>query len=133
MKEKIKKSLFKTFGKYIEVNESKKSLEKRRKHTFITVIEHLKFIYNRADFIYKEHGIGLFLYEDAHYKIIEDLIVEMWGDAVAEVVFWWVYDVINPKKKDYYIMDEKNKKKYIVRTPTQIYNTLKKLKIFKKI
>ena len=133
MREKIKRSLVSIGGENIQVNESKKSLEKRRKHNFINVIEHLKFIYNRADFVHKEYGIGLFLYEDAHYKIIENLIIEMWGDAAAEVVFWWVYDVIDPKKKDYYVMDEKNKKKYIVRTPIQVYNTLKKLKIFKKI
>ena len=32
---------------------------------------------------------------------------------------------------NFYIFEEKSEKKYIVKTPTQVYNTLKKLKLFK--
>ena len=44
---------------------------------------------------------------------------------------WWVYEVDDPKKEDYYIKDEKGKKQYIIRTTNQLYTTLKKMKILK--
>ena len=26
---------------------------------------------------------------------VESIIIEAWGEAVAEVVFWWIYDISN--------------------------------------
>ena len=71
------------------------------------------------------------MYEDLYFTVIEDLVYEHFGSAVSEVMFWWVSEVKDPKKKDHYVQDEKFGKKYLVKSPTQVYNTLKKLKLFK--
>ena len=73
------------------------------------------------------------MYEDLYFQIMEDLIYEHFGSAVAEVMFWWVTNLNEMKKEDFFIEDEKTGKKYKVKTPTQIYNVMKKLKIFKNI
>ena len=73
------------------------------------------------------------MFEDRYYKIVEEILIEHWGELVAEVVFWWIYDVKDPKESNYYLFEKETNKKYIVKTPTQLYNLLKKLKLFKSI
>lgn len=133
MKEKIRKSLLELGGLNLQVNESKKSKEIKRKKLFINLIEDLKYVLNRSDNLDREYGINLLMFEDRYYKIVEEILIEHWGELVAEVVFWWIYDVKDPKESNYYLFEKETNKKYIVKTPTQLYNLLKKLKLFKSI
>jgi len=133
MKEKIRKSLLELGGINLQVKESKKSKENKRKKLFINLIEDLKYVLNRSDNLDREYGINLLMFEDRYYKIVEEILIEHWGELVAEVVFWWIYDVKDPKESNYYLFEKETNKKYIVKTPTQLYNILKKLKLFKSI
>ena len=49
------------------------------------------------------------------------------------IILSWIYDVKDPKESNYYLFEKETNKKYIVKTPTQLYNILKKLKLFKSI
>lgn len=131
MKEKIRKSLLEFGGINIQVKESKKSLENKRKRLFINLIEDLKYVLNRSDNLDREYGINLLMFEDRYYKIIEEILIEHWGNLVAEVIFWWIYDVGDPKKDNYYLFEKETERKIIVKTPTQLYNAVKKFKLFK--
>jgi len=71
------------------------------------------------------------MFEDRYYKIIEEILIEHWGSLVAEVIFWWIYDVDDPKKDNYYLFEKETERKIIVKTPTQLYNAVKKFKLFK--
>ena len=71
------------------------------------------------------------MFEDKYFKLVENLIVEHWGELVAEVIFWWIYDVVDPKNDDYYLFEKDSERKIIVKTPTQLYNAVKKFKLFK--
>ena len=133
MKEKIRKSLLELGGINLQVKESKKSKENKRKKLFINLIEDLKYVLNRSDNLDREYGINLLMFEDRYFKIVEEILIEHWGELVAEVVFWWIYDVKDPKESNYYLFEKETNKKYIVKTPTQLYNILKKLKLFKSI
>jgi hypothetical protein len=133
MKEKIRKSLLELGGINLQVKESKKSKENKRKKLFINLIEDLKYVLNRSNTLDREYGINLLIFEDRYFKIVEEILIEHWGELVAEVVFWWIYDVKDPKESNYYLFEKETNKKYIVKTPTQLYNLLKKLKLFKSI
>ena len=87
MKERIKKSLLNLGGSNLQVNESNKSLENKRKKLFLSTIEDFEFIINRSDTVDREFGINLLRYDDAYFRIIEKLIVEHWGDIISEVIF----------------------------------------------
>ena len=71
------------------------------------------------------------MFEDRYYKIVEDIIIEHWGEIVAEVIFWWIYEVKDPKSEDYYLLEKSTNKKIIVKTPIQLYNIVKKFNLFK--
>tara|TARA_R110000824_G_scaffold36287_3_gene112970 strand:+ start:218 stop:619 length:402 start_codon:yes stop_codon:yes gene_type:complete len=133
MKERIKKSLLNLGGSNLQVNESNKSLENKRKKLFLSTIEDFEFIINRSDTVDREFGINLLRYDDAYFRIIEKLIVEHWGDIISEVIFWWVYDVVDPKNEQYHLFQQKTGEKVPIKSPTQLYNTLKKFKLFKPI
>jgi len=131
MKEKIRKSLLELGGLNLQVKESKKSIENKRKKLFLNLIEDLKYVLNRSDKLDREYKINLLMFEDRYYKIIEDILIEHWGETVAEVIFWWIYDVDDPKKDNYYLFEKETERKIIVKTPTQLYNAIKKFKLFK--
>lgn len=131
MREKIKKSLLELGGDNIQVKESKKSIEARRKKLFISIVEDLKYVFDRSEELDENYGFNLLMFEDRYYKIIEDIIIEHWGLSVAEVIFWWIYKVKDPKSNDFYLLEQKTGTKVIVRTPIQLYNTIKRFKLFK--
>lgn len=131
MKEQIRKSLLELGGINLQVKESKKTLESKRKKLFVSLIEDLKYVLDRSDTLDKEYGFNLVMFEDRYYKIVEDIIIEHWGEIVAEVIFWWVYEVKDPKSEDYYLLEKTSNKKIIVKTPIQLYNIVKKFKLFK--
>ena len=131
MKEQIRKSLLELGGGNIQVKESKKTIESKRKKLFVSLIEDLKYVLNRSDTLDEEYGFNLVMFEDRYYKIVEDIIIEHWGKIVAEVIFWWVYEVKDPKSEDYYLLEKTSNKKIIVKTPIQLYNIVKKFKLFK--
>ena len=131
MEEKIRKSLLELGGGNIQVKESKKSLESKRKKLFISLVKDLKYVLNRSEDLDTNYGINLLMFEDRYYKIVEDIIIEHWGTMVAEVIFWWIYEVKDPKSEDYYLLEKSTNKKIIVKTPTQLYNTVKRFKLFK--
>jgi len=131
MEEKIRKSLLELGGGNIQVKESKKSLESKRKKLFISLVKDLKYVLNRSEDLDANYGINLLMFEDRYYKIVEDIIIEHWGTMVAEVIFWWIYEVKDPKSEDYYLFEKSTNKKIVVKTPTQLYNTVKRFKLFK--
>ena len=131
MKEKIRKSLLELGGINLQVKESKKTIESKRKKLFTSLVKDLKYVLNRSEDLDANYGINLLMFEDRYYKIVEDIIIEHWGEIVAEVIFWWIYEVKDPKSEDYYLLEKTSNKKIIVKTPTQLYNTVKRFKLFK--
>jgi hypothetical protein len=131
MKDRIKKSLLSITESNLKVSESKKSISRKEKIKFVKWVNHLKDINTRASILENDYGINLFYYEDAHYQLFEEFLEEIYGRDVSRVIFWWVYEVDDPKNKEYKIKDEKTNKEHTIKTPTQLYNIIKKLKLFK--
>jgi hypothetical protein len=131
VKDRIKKSLLSITGSNLKVSESKKSISRKKKQRFIKLVNHLKDINTRASILENDYGINLFYYEDAHYQLFEELLEEIYGRDVSQVIFWWVYDVDDPKNKEYKVKDEKTNEEHTIRTTPQLYTIIKKLKLFK--
>jgi ethanolamine ammonia-lyase small subunit len=70
------------------------------------------------------------MYEDLYFQVIEDLVYEYYDEKVAEVIFWFVNGA-KIKDEQQYIEDKDTGKRYKAKTPLQVYNVCKKLKLFK--
>jgi len=117
-------------GTNLTVTENKKSLEKKQKRLFIEIVDELKNTINRSDELLSKRGINLSMYEDKYFQIIESLMIEAWGLVVSEVVFWWVYEINHGPKEEHYLLEKETNKKHPIRTTTQLYKLLVKLKKF---
>jgi len=126
---KPKKSI--TIGKLkLQIEENPKKIENKHKKFFIHLVNRLISIQERTDKIFTEYGLNLIMYEDLYFQVIEDMIYEHYDVEVGEVIFWYV----NGSKlndEDQYIEDKKTGKRHKAKTPLQVYNVCKKLKLFK--
>jgi len=131
MKDKIKKALLSIGGQNVKVEENKKNIKNRHKKFFLKTLNTLLSIQERTDKVFTQYGLNLIMYEDLYFTIIEDLIYEHYGDQVAEVMFWYVNGTKIENEEEKFIEDKETGKKYKVKTPLQVYNICKKLKLFK--
>ena len=126
---KPKKSI--TIGKLkLQIEENPKKIENKHKKFFIHLVNRLVSIQERTDKIFTEYGLNLIMYEDLYFQVIEDMVYEHYDVEVGEVIFWYVNGA-KLNDEDQYIEDKKNGKRYKAKTPLQVYNVCKKLKLFK--
>ena len=131
MREKIKNRLKAIGGDNLQIKESSKSIEKKKKANFIKIITQFKNVWKVSNELGSEYGVNLVNYEDKYYRIIENLIFEHYGKWAGEIIMWWIYEVDDPKKETYYVYDKNHKIKHPVKSVSQLYTTLKKMKILK--
>ena len=118
-------------GLKLQMEESKKNVENKHKKFFLSTLNTLISIQERTDKVFTEYGLNLIMYEDLYFTIIEDLVYEHYGEQIGEIMFWWVNDQKDPSNEGNFIEDKKTGKKFKVKTPLQVYNICKKLKLFK--
>ena len=118
-------------GLKLQVKENKKNIENKHKKFFLSTLNTLISIQERTDKIFTEYGLNLIMYEDLYFTVIEDLVYEHYGDQIAEVMFWYVNGTKIQTDEEQFIEDKDTGKKYKVKTPLQVYNICKKLKLFK--
>ena len=131
MRDKIKNKLKAIGGNNLQIKESSKSLEKKKKANFIKIITQFKNVWKVSNELGSEYGVNLVNYEDKYYRIIENLIFEHYGKWAGKIIMWWIYEVDDPKKETYYVYDKDHKIKHPVKSVSQLYTTLKKMKILK--
>ena len=129
MKNKNKKSIT-IGGLKLQIKENPKKIESKHKKFFIHLLNRLVSIQERTDKVFSEYGLNLIMYEDLYFQVIEDLVYEYYDEKVAEVIFWFVNGA-KIKDEQQYIEDKDTGKRYKAKTPLQVYNVCKKLKLFK--
>ena len=129
MKNKSKKSIT-IGGLKFQMEENPKKIENKHKKFFIHLLNRLISIQERTDKVFSEYGLNLIMYEDLYFQVIEDLVYEYYDEKEAEVIFWFVNGA-KIKDEQQYIEDKDTGKRYKAKTPLQVYNVCKKLKLFK--
>ena len=130
MKDKKPKKSITIGGLKLQIEENPKKIENKHKKFFIHLVNRLVSIQERTDKIFTEYGLNLIMYEDLYFQVIEDMVYEHYDLEVGEVIFWYVNGAkLNDEEQ--YIEDKKTGKRYKAKTPLQVYNVCKKLKLFK--
>jgi len=130
MKDKKPKKSITIGGLKLQIEQNPKKIENKHKKFFIHLLNRLVSIQERTDKIFTQYGLNLIMYEDLYFQVIEDMVYEHYDIEVGEVIFWYVNGV-KLNDEDQYIEDKKTGKKYKAKTPLQVYNICKKLKLFK--
>jgi len=130
MKDKKPKKSITIGGLKLQIEENPKKIENKHKKFFIHLLNRLVSIQERTDKVFTEYGLNLIMYEDLYFQVIEDMVYEHYDVEVGEVIFWYVNGA-KLNDEDQYIEDKKTGKRYKAKTPLQVYNVCKKLKLFK--
>jgi len=130
MKDKKSKKSITIGGLKLQIEQNPKKIENKHKKFFIHLLNRLVSIQERTDKIFTQYGLNLIMYEDLYFQVIEDMVYEHYDVEVGEVIFWYVNgSKLNDDEQ--YIEDKKTGKRYKAKTPLQVYNVCKKLKLFK--
>ena len=130
MKDKKPKKSITIGGLKLQIEQNPKKIEDKHKKFFIHLLNRLVSIQERTDKVFTEYGLNLIMYEDLYFQVIEDMVYEHYDVEVGEVIFWYVNgSKLNDEEQ--YIEDKKTGKRYKAKTPLQVYNVCKKLKLFK--
>lgn len=113
-------------GDGVNVTENVKSIAKRDKKFFVTMIDVLSRLDDRSE-VLMELGIDMIKYEDPYFQLIENLIIKSYGPLHGGVILWWCGERKLLNTTHYNMIDEHGNCTMISNV-TQLYNYLKKLK-----
>lgn len=113
-------------GEGVTLVENPKSVKKRDKKFFITIVELLSTLDDRTSDLLTL-GIDPIKYEDPFFQIIESLIVKHYGPLKGGIILWWCGERKALDSKFYNLIDESGKGT-IVSNVNQLYNFLNKMK-----
>ena len=104
---------------------SKESMDKK---LFTEIIQSLKKIEDRRDFMSSEIGMDMTAYEDQFFHVIENLMKMCFNQEQLSLIQMYLYTLTPDKEWDGTIAISKNKKEEIVafQTPDQVWDVIKK-------
>jgi len=97
MKERLRNSLLKIGGQHLKIVESPKSKTKKHKKAFTNVVNKLKDQHHRSGDLHREFGIDTAWYEDHHFQIIEQLIIEHYGVVLGPIKLFFCSNTFEVK------------------------------------
>jgi hypothetical protein len=115
------------FGNKLKLNRNTDSQEKE---IFINTIETLEQCWIRTNFLQAQLGVDFYNYEQHYFTMIEDLIYLKYGDAVGNLILWYVYDRFDKNGNLLAIevtFDSKPKKEYKLKSTLDLWNLIEKI------
>ena len=115
------------FGSKLKISRNKKSQEKE---IFIDIVDTLEQCWIRTNFMHEHLKLDFYSYEEAYYKIIEDLILLKYGEAVSNLILWFVYDRFDADGKILGIdvtLPQKSTKTHILKNSLDLWNLIQKI------
>ena len=93
----ILEQLQKFVGDNVTVKESPKSEEERTEALFIDTISTLEQTYISDNKLHEDYGVDLMGFTQGYYHSVENLIVMLFGYDKADIIWWWILELINVK------------------------------------
>ena len=120
-----------SFGKGIKIKQSIK--HPTEKEIFIDLVSTLDQCWQRTKIVEHEINIGVGNYEEPLYMTIENLFFLYYGDLIASITLWWVFERLDEDGNLLPIvinMDsglDENGEEVFIKTPLQLWKLLQKI------
>ena len=127
IKEKIRKTLKQIIDVSFNIKIKHPDKDTMNKKIFIKVIDELKKIEDRKDFLADEIGIDMTVYEDQFFSVIENLFKLAFNRSQLGLIQMYLYQLVPDKDWDGTITIEENKEEKIVpfKSAIDVWNVLK--------
>ena len=128
-KKKLREVLFSIHPLSYRIKEKGLDKQSMEKKLFIEVIQQLKKIEDRRDFMHSEIGMDMTQYEDQFFFVIENLMKMHFSKEQLALIQTYIYTLSPDKEWDGTITMEKNKNTKIVpfKTPAQVWEVISNL------
>ena len=127
-KKRIRQTLFSIHPLSYRIKVKSPDKETMNKKLFIGVINQLRQIEDRRDFMAEEIGMDMTTYEDQFFRVIEDLMKMHFNKEQLALIQMYLYQLVPDKEWDGTITVEKNKKEEVVpfKEPSDVWDVIKK-------
>lgn len=127
-KNKIRRLLNEQYDFRVRISSIEIDRSVMQKKLFTGVLDQLRKIEDRRDFMLSEIGMDMTTYEDQFFSVIEDLMKIHFNKEQLALIQMYLYQLVPDKEWDGNITIEKNKKEEVVafKNPDDVWNVLKK-------
>ena len=128
-KKKLRQVLFSLHPLSYRIKITEPPRELMDKKLFIEIIESLKKIEDRRDFMQEEIGMDMTAYEDQFFHVIENLMKLHFNKEQLAIIQLYLYQLVPDKDWDGTITIEQDKKEKIVpfKKPSDVWNVVASL------
>ena len=92
----IKQSIEDIIGADTSLKRKKKSEEDSQREKFIKIITLLEETEVRSELLEKDLNLNFSFYDEKFYTVIDNLLLMMFGKEACELIFFYLYERINP-------------------------------------
>ena len=125
-RKKVRQVLFSIHQLSYRIKEKSPSNEHMNKKIFIEVLEQLKLIEERRDFMEAEIGMDMTQYEDQFFSVIENLFKLAFNKQQLGLIQLYLYQLVPDNEWDGTITIELGKEEKVVdfKTPEDVWNVV---------
>jgi hypothetical protein len=123
----IKQSIEDIIGVDTVLKRKRKSEEDINKESFEKTISLLDEIQVRSALLHADLGLDYSNYDEKFYEVIDRLFGLYLGKEAAEVVFFYIYERINPDGTTNHLVDQNNNE-VILNSPTDLWYLVNHIK-----
>lgn len=127
-KKKIRQVLHSVHPVGYRIKYKEPNRDQMNKQLFIRIIENLRKIEDRRDFMEEEIGMDMTIYEEQFFGVIEDLFKMVFSKEQLALLQMYLYQLVPDKEWDGTITIEgKDKKERVVpfKTPSDVWELIK--------
>lgn len=130
MKASIKKTLYNLYSVPFSLKQTELDNSNLNLNLFLEVISSLQAIEQRRMYLAESVGIDITGLEDVYFQVIENLLNLTFNKNQLTLLHKYLYELSTDNEWDGYVQLKvgKTKKKVLIKTPRQLWNTLQLIK-----
>lgn len=130
MKASIKKTLYNLYSVPFSLKQTELDNSNLNLNLFLEVISSLQAIEQRRIYLAESVGIDITGLEDVYFQVIENLLNLTFNKDQLTLLHKYLYELSTDNEWDGYVQLKvgKTKKKVLIKTPRQLWNTLQLIK-----
>jgi len=125
--QEIKTTLETMIGTDLSLKRKKKNEKDLNRDMFEKIIIALEKVNIRTAIVGNEFDLDLNKYDESFYEVIDNLIMMQFGKQASEVIFFYVYERINPDGSINELMDANNNP-VMLNNPTDLWELVNLIK-----
>jgi hypothetical protein len=123
----IKKTVEYIIGTDTKITRKKKTEKDLEMERFEQMVIALERVHTRSTLMGGEFDLDFVKYDEAFYMAIDSLIVQAFGNELSELLFFYIYERLNPDGSINVLVDEEGNK-IILQNPSDLYLLMQVMK-----